>query len=324
MNQSRLQSKVGLFVAVCLVLVVILLIAFSKGTPWFTSTYEIKMRIDNAGGLQQNSAVFLAGIQVGTLKSIELAPDGRSVLLHLQIRKKYRIHSDAEFRVEQIGVLGDQFVSIYPQDNKGPLLRDGAIVEGHQSFSLQQVAQSANGLITELSATLAEIREGLTNIKSGVLKPETLSNFSLTIGNFRKVSEHTLALMQNVKQIVQTNSEPFTQSVSNMLGFSSRLKEVAQHLDETIQTNRSGVGAAVTNFRDVTVSLKGVASDLNAGKGLAGSLLKDEHIKVEVSQVVSNLVVLSSNLNRYGLLYKPRKPIEPILGTNLYPGKSPF
>lgn len=324
MSQSRFHVRVGLFVAVCLALMVALLVAFSKGTALFAPTYEVKMRIDNVGGLQEDSAVFLAGIQVGTLDSVELAADGRSVILTLEILEKYSIHADAEFVVEQIGVLGDQFVSIYPRENKGPLLSDGSLVEGRQSFSLQEVARSANTLILELSQTLGEVREGLTNIKRGVLEPQTLSNLSLTIGNFRQVSEHTLTMVENVKHLVQTNSQPLTQSVSNMLSFSKRLEEVALHLDETILTNRAGVGNAVTNFQDVTASLRSIAGDLEAGKGLAGTLLKDEELPRQMSRVVSNLVVLSSNLNRYGLLYKPRRAPEPISEHSIYPGKSPF
>jgi phospholipid/cholesterol/gamma-HCH transport system substrate-binding protein len=319
MSGSRFATRVGSFVFVCLALVGALLLAFSKGTSLFTPAYEIKMRLKNVGGLKERSAVFLAGIQVGHLRGAELMTDGRSVILHLRILKKYPIHGDAEFVVEQIGVLGDQFVSIYPGANAAPLLKDGDQVEGRESFNLQEVARSADDLIKQLNQTLGEVREGVTNIKKGVLDPTTLSNLSATIANFRLVSEHTLTVMENVSGLVRSNSAPLTQSVSNMVRFSDRLEQVAAHLDETILTNRAGLGAAITNFDAASASLKNIAADLEAGKGLAGSLLKDEQLAGRMSATMSNLAHLSSNLNRYGLLYKPRP--ERAKPSAAYPGK---
>jgi phospholipid/cholesterol/gamma-HCH transport system substrate-binding protein len=321
MSQSTFQRRVGTFVVVCLALVGALMLSFSKGTSLFTPAYEIKMHLKNVGGFKDRSAVFLAGIQVGHLRGVELAPDGRSVFLYLRILKKYPIHQDAEFVVEQIGVLGDQFVSIYPTSNTAPLLKNGSQVEGRESFNLQEVARSADDLIKHLSQTLSEVREGVTNLKRGLLDSQTLSNLSTTIANFRKVSEHTVAVMENVSVLVRSNTAPLTQSISNFVRFSERLDAVAAHLDETILTNRAGMGRAVSNFDETTASLRSIAVDLEAGKGLAGSLLRDEHLAANMAATMSNLAVLSSNLNRYGLLYKPKPPRIKTSAT--YTGKQP-
>ena len=48
--------------------------------------------------------------------------------------------------------------------------------------------------------------------------------------------------------------------------------------------------------------------DLQGGKGLAGFLLRDEQTKGQMAVLLTNLVTLSSNLNKYGLLYKPKPP----------------
>ncbi len=321
MNVTRFQTRVGLFVFFCLVLMGVLLLAFSKGANLFASTYEIRMRLKNVGGLKERSTVFLAGIPVGNLKSVELAPDGRSVVLHLRILKKYPIHRDADFVVEQIGVLGDQFVSIYPTANRAPLIHDGAEVQGHESFNLQEVAKSADDLLKQLGQTLGEVREGVTNVKRGVLDPTTLSNLSATVANLRQASEHAITLVENVSVLVQTNTLPLTQSVSNMVRFSDRLEQVAVHLDETILSNRTELHAAITNFEHAGATLQQLAGGLEAGQGVVGSLLKDARLQAQMSITFSNLAFLSSNLNRYGLLYKPRQPKEKI--PSIYTGRRP-
>jgi hypothetical protein len=51
-----------------------------------------------------------------------------------------------------------------------------------------------------------------------------------------------------------------------------------------------------------------MVSDINAGKGLAGKLVKDERMAADLSLIMSNLTVLSSNINNKGLWSVIRKP----------------
>jgi phospholipid/cholesterol/gamma-HCH transport system substrate-binding protein len=325
MSQSNLTSRVGAFVVVCLVVVGVLMLAFSKGSGLFTKTYEIRMRLRTVGGLKERSAVLLAGVQVGNLKAVELAPDGRSVLLRLRIQQKYPVHGDAEFAVETVGVLGDQFVCIYPQKNEKPVLQDGDQVEGRESFNLQDMARSAGGLISELNLTLNEVRGAITNIKHGVLDPQTLSNLSATVANFRRVSEHSVTVVENVSILVRSNGLPLTQAITNMVQFSDWLQKVALHLDETILTNQASLHGAITNFEGAAASIKVLVAGLEEGRGVAGSLLRDELLRAQMAATINNLLMLSSNLNQYGLLYKP-KAVRPASATSpgFTPGKKLF
>ena len=75
MNRSRLELKVGLFVLICLGLLVGLLLQFSKGTTLFRHTYTIILNTSNVGGLRPRAGVLLSGVQVGTVSDITLAAE---------------------------------------------------------------------------------------------------------------------------------------------------------------------------------------------------------------------------------------------------------
>jgi len=89
-----------------------------------------------------------------------------------------------------------------------------------------------------------------------------------------------------------------------------------------LRTNKTDFSAAVKNIESSSEMMNSLLSELQAGKGLAGSLLKNEELSAGVSQLVSNLTVLSSNLNRHGLLWKPRRT-EVKQPSPLYPGRDP-
>ena len=97
MEKSRTEIKVGLFVLIGLVLLAVVLIQFSKGTSLFRGTYELRLHAVNVGGIKPRAGVLLAGVEVGSVSEIQLAEDGKSVLIRLQIYNDCKIYHDARF-----------------------------------------------------------------------------------------------------------------------------------------------------------------------------------------------------------------------------------
>jgi ABC-type transporter Mla subunit MlaD len=166
------------------------------------------------------AGVVMAGVRVGNVSGIELDPTGKTVTITLEILDKYRIRKDARFVIDQIGFLGDQFVSVIAGENAAPLLGPSDVVPVEEPFNLQEAARSANGLI------------------------------------------------QRVDKSVQ------------------RLTETFAKVDDLLLSD-----------------------------------FKDDEARQQLSLLVSSLTTLSSNLNKYGLLYKPKTVKKASDSLLLYPGK---
>ncbi len=301
MGKMRLEGKVGLFVFAGLALLALLLIQFSKGTTFFRGNYEIRLHAVNVGGLKPRAAVLLAGVQVGSVSDIQLAGDTKSVTIFLKIYKRYAIYSDARFVIEQSGFLGDQYVSINPMDNRGEKLKDGADVTCQEPFNLQEVARSASGFLRRIEETAKKLDAAVADVRRLVLNEQTLTNLSVTIDNMRTASEHALTTVDNINALVATNTSPIAISVSNVVFFSQEINRLAATADSLVATNSPEISAAVKNIESSTVVVKNLLDDLQAGKGLAGSLLKSESLATNIDVIADNLAVTSSNLNRLGL-----------------------
>ncbi len=189
MEKSRLESKVGLFVFIGLVLLAVLLIQFSKGTSLFRGTYILKLHASNVGGLKQKSGVLLAGVGVGSVQRIQLETGGTNVTITLQIYKDYPIYHDARFVIEEAGFLGDHYVSVIPTANTLPVLTNGADVECQEPFNLQEVARSAAGFVKRLDDTAKKLDASVPDLRAQVLNAQTLANFGSTITNLRVFTE---------------------------------------------------------------------------------------------------------------------------------------
>jgi ABC-type transporter Mla subunit MlaD len=301
MEKSRLETKVGLFVFVGLALLAVLMIQFSKGTSLWRGTYTLKLHTDNVGGLKQQSAVLLAGVPVGTVQAIQLAPDGKSVIIRLQIYKDFPIYHDARFVIESAGFLGDQFVSVIPTANTEPKLADGADVHCQEPFNLQEVARSAAGFIQRIDETAKKLDASVTDLRAQVLNAQTLANFGVAVTNMRAVTEQALDAVKNVNILIATNGAQVGVAVSNAVLFSAKLDGLADSAQSVLNTNGANLSVATRNIDDITVTVKQLAEDLQAGKGLAGAVLQNPSLATNFQAIASNLAITSSNLNRLGL-----------------------
>jgi phospholipid/cholesterol/gamma-HCH transport system substrate-binding protein len=302
MDKSRLQIKVGLFVLMGLVLLAVLVIQFSKSTSLFRGTYELRLHAVNVGGLKEQAGVLLAGVQVGTVSRIQLADDGKSVLILLRVYNDYKIYGDARFVIEQSGFLGDQFVSVIPTDNLKPALTNDAEVNCQEPFNLQEVARSASGFIQRIDETAKKLDASVTDLRRVVLNEQTLTNFAIAISNTRMFSEQALGTINDINTLVATNAAQVSLAVSNAVVFSQQLTRLAGSADSLLATNGTEISLAVNNIKSSTETLKKLTDDLQSGKGLAGTILQNEQLSINVQTIANNLSVTTSNLNRLGLL----------------------
>jgi phospholipid/cholesterol/gamma-HCH transport system substrate-binding protein len=301
MEKSRLETKVGLFVVLGLALLATLLILFSKGTSLFSRTYELRLHASNVGGLKERAGVLLAGVQVGSVSSIKLAEDGKSVTILLDIYKGCKIYRDARFIIEQSGFLGDQYVSIIPTENKDRLLANGDEVNCQEPFNLQEVARSASGFIQRIDETAKKLDDSVTDLRRVVLNEQTLTNFSATMHNLRTLSEQAMGTVNGINALVATNGSQINLAVSNVVFFSQALLRLANSAEGVLSTNSTEITTAVKNIESSTEVLKSLLSDIQSGKGLAGTMLQNEQLATNVQAIANNLAIASSNLNRLGL-----------------------
>jgi phospholipid/cholesterol/gamma-HCH transport system substrate-binding protein len=315
MKPSRLEGKVGLFVFIGLILLAVLLLEFSKGLTFFRPTYDILLNASTVSGLKPRAQVLMSGVQVGTVSNIQLAPDGKSVNITLRIYRQYQIFKDARFVIEASGFLGDQYVAILPTKNEGPMFGPGGgAAKAEAPLDMQELARSAAGFIVHIDSAATNINNALSDARRTILSARALTNLSVTFDNFHRASERAQAIVDKVDALVESNRTSITVSVSNLLYFSGQINQAALAARELVATNSPEINNAVKNLDASTATLKQLLDGVQQGKGLAGNLLENEQIAANVSQIVDNLSITTSNLNRlglWGILWQHKPP-----GTN--------
>ena len=315
-TSKEIEVKVGLFVFICLGILALLLIQFTKGSSLFSSGYEIILNTSNVGGLRAQSGVLMSGVRVGTVSRAVLSKEGTNVAIHLNIQKGQIIYDDSLFRIEQSGFLGDQFVSIYPGKGHShhpgehlPLL-PGAEVAAKEPFNMEEVAAKAGDLIEDVQRTVGKLSNTIDAIRDKTLNDQTLTNLAESLQNVKAFTSNALDTVDELKTLIHTNSAAATFAVSNIVDFSSQLKTMGNRAQALLEANTPVISSTITNFQYSSTQLTNLLADVQSGKGLAGALIENGALKDNISTLASNLAVTTGNLNRMGvwhwLFFKPK------------------
>jgi len=300
--KSKTEWKVGLFIAISLVVAVALVLNFAKGISPLTKTYSLNLTTKNVDGIVRNAVVMMAGVPIGNVSKIKLNTDKSEVTITILIEEEFKIREGSKFHIETAGFLGEKYIGIIPTRNQdAPMLLDGATVPCQESFDLMRVARSTSGVVDQLNTATTQITNIIERIDSKLLDEKTLTDLAAGLRNLRDISENASKTIASVDLLITTNTPPIQQAIGNVVDFSKELKTAGGELRSIIDTNRVVVNESMENIKNTTESLNKLIAAAERGEGLAGKLFADEELAQNIVTLSSNLNEVSVKLNRRGL-----------------------
>jgi phospholipid/cholesterol/gamma-HCH transport system substrate-binding protein len=103
-------------------------------------SYTLKARFTNVGQLKDRAPVKLAGVRIGSIKSIQLEPQKLDALVTLSIDKRYnQIPEDSSASVLTSGLLGDQYIGIEPGGSPDSLRNGDELILTQSAVQLEDL-----------------------------------------------------------------------------------------------------------------------------------------------------------------------------------------
>ncbi len=114
---------------------------FIDRIPALKQAYEVKAEFKDAAGIVSENQVRVAGIKVGTVKSVELAGD--MVLVTMEIDNGTEIPDDAFAEIKLATLLGTKFIDIEAKGG-GPFLEEGDRIPLERTTVPYEIYQASN------------------------------------------------------------------------------------------------------------------------------------------------------------------------------------
>jgi phospholipid/cholesterol/gamma-HCH transport system substrate-binding protein len=284
------QLKIGVIVLASAVILTTLLFLMTTGSGLgiFSRKLAITTYFENSAGLKPGAAVTLEGVTIGTVKTVTVtnAPERKltPVMVAMKIDSKYGfgLHTDSKAALSTVGVLGDTIVDINSQVATGPPLRDGDELKTEETPSLQDVVKASQGTIEQLNVILAKLNSVVDNLQSGkgsfgqlLTNPELYNKFVATADEIDKAAAKLNSPDNSVGKLLNDNAEMY-KSVNDSLS-----------------------------------KVNGIVSDLQAGKGTLGKVLKDPEIADKLNQSLTHLnsILADADAGKGGLGVMVKDPV---------------
>ena len=127
MKKYSMETVVGIFVVIGLLLVGYMTVKLGKVPLFGEDYYPLYARFASVSGLRADSPVEMYGIEVGRIERLTIDKEKQTALVELRVRKDIEVYDDARATIKTSGLIGDKFVNIDP-GGAGDILKPGGTI----------------------------------------------------------------------------------------------------------------------------------------------------------------------------------------------------
>jgi phospholipid/cholesterol/gamma-HCH transport system substrate-binding protein len=270
------------------------------------SMRQLKATFDDVAGLDDESAVRIAGVRKGHVTDIKVLPDGRAQVT-MKVDDDVPLHANAQAKVANLGMLGEKYIELDPGTAAAPVLPQGDVaLRGTQPASFDDITDQISAIATDVKAITSSMRTVLGG-------PQGQQRLDQIVGNVQAITMEMRALIaanRSNMDATLANTKAITDHLRvEIPRLANSIESVANQLSGTVGENRTELREVITNLRGLSTDLRTTAENLNAitgkmksGEGTMGKLLySDEaHDKLTsaLSSVESGVTELKNTLGR--------------------------
>ena len=190
-KQSGYTWKLGMFVAIGLLLFIMAIYFIGKQKNLFGSTFHISSRFKTVSGLEVGNNVRFSGINIGTVEEIRLINDS-SVVVVMVIKDDVRkfIKTDARASIGSDGLMGDKVLTISPGIKSQKIIENNGAIASIDGIEMQDIMKSVKksvdnvGVISDELATFSHSMNNGNGALARLVRDDKMANsVSNTLSN---------------------------------------------------------------------------------------------------------------------------------------------
>ncbi len=282
------QMKLGIFILVTFIVLSALILHQSWGINWFSDSVKVLTYLPDVGGLKPGSPVWLAGIEIGKVRSVNLIPSesytGNTAIIS-QIRK---MHEDIETIDTQTSSGAKLVLNLHEKIRS--LQQELRMVEVQMDIGSQyldridtgsDVSIASRGLIGD---SFIDITPGITE-KRPPRKGEFYVIESIQQPGFREI-------MRGANDVI-ANFGVLSERVQNIAAKISP-EQIGDDITETVDALQDAIRAADHTFTRASVLI----NQMNSGEGTFGRIVNDPVAYERLTQALEALNTIAEKIQK--------------------------
>jgi len=259
------KTRLGLFVIIGTLLFVTGVYLIGQRQNMFRKTYTISAYFQNVNGLQKGNNVRYSGINIGTVKAIEMTNDSTvKVLMSIEEKIMKYLKTTAVATIGSDGLVGNMIINIVPGEGDAVLIQDGDVIKSFSKVGPDDI---------------------LSNLSVTIQNTETLTNDLLKITSAINEGDGILAILLN-DSLMAAGLKNSMRSIQRTSQFAANTMDEIGTLVEQLQTDDTSVMGLLLNDTISATTLKRTLTNLEEASGTMNNALQT--INTFVSEVNTN------------------------------------
>jgi len=293
------KIRLGIFVIISTLLLISLLYFIGNKQNLFGKTFRISAVFNNVNGLILGNNVRYSGINVGTVKKINMIND-TTICVDMVIEDKFLKHlkKNAIAAIGSDGLVGSMVINIVPSKDSSFTLIPGDTIKSFSKISTNDMLSTLNTtnenaaiLTSDLLKITTAINQGKGTLGLLINDTEMASNLKNTTFNLKNASANASIAINDIKNMIAAINydESFAAVLLSDSISANQLKEIITNLEKA----SSKIDSLVSNINDVVALVK-------TGNGSINCMLNDttlvENIDTTMKNIKEGSVLLNENL----------------------------
>jgi phospholipid/cholesterol/gamma-HCH transport system substrate-binding protein len=298
MNEINIGKRLAVGIFISLGLAILLVTVFTIGNQRKTFIKSIRLHVifDNVQGLQPGNNIWLSGMKVGTVKTIDFYGNSQvAVILNVERKAQPHIRKDSKAHISTDGLVGNKIVVIDGGSDAVPAVSDNDSLQSQHLAGMQEMMttfQASNSNLLEITGNLKTISRRLTEgqgtLGQLINDPEIADHLRTSIDHLRNATAGSEKMIANL--------EAFSDHLRQPDGLANRLIT-----DTTVFNQIKGVvtrlDKAAAQVDQFSQSLKTAGAGLNDSNSPIGVMLHDEDAAANLQRTLKNLRLSSKELS---------------------------
>jgi phospholipid/cholesterol/gamma-HCH transport system substrate-binding protein len=251
MAKKTSTVKLGIFIFLGITILVVAIFMLGGKEQLFSSTFNVKAYFKTVQGLKSGATVRLSGIDVGTVKDVQIVNDttGR-VQVTMSIKEDVGrfIRTDTRATIETEGLVGNKVVVLEIGSSSAERVRDGGTIRTKEPMSISAVIEETQGVMEYTKRMTKDLSEIVARVNRGE-------------GSIGKL------LVDDELYTDATNlTKQADKSLQSITGEFDKVTELFDNLGQ-------GVKSVVTNVDSTIADLDSILTGVKEGRGILGEML---------------------------------------------------
>lgn len=281
-----------------------------------SDSYDVVAYFDDVLGLEEESPVQIAGIDIGRIRTIELVKGRAKVTM--EIDGQIELYEDASIEKVAISLLGDYKLSVEP-GREGRRLEDGDEIKNVISLSsvdavvaevremssamrkliagedgepsplemivkdVQGTAAATRAIMEEVGGNIGDNTEKLNKILANI------ELFTKDLSNISAGKERDIAAILRDTRAIAASIRVTSESVERMIGGRSQ-----SDIDESVQSLKQSLDTMNRSLE----RLASITKKIDDGEGTVGALINDKSVHEGIKEAVDGVNSVVGSIGR--------------------------